>query len=104
MASQPSTVKTDFIKFGVFCVDLRKGELRKFDTPVKVQPQPFRLLLLLLNRSGELVTREEIRQEIWGRETYVDFARAAITMAGWCSYRAIQSLTALRQTTVSGIS
>ena len=75
MASHPSTVRTEIIAFGVFCVDLRKGELRKFDRPIKLQPQPFRLLLLLLNRSGELVTREEIRQEIWGRDTYVDFER-----------------------------
>jgi TolB-like protein/DNA-binding winged helix-turn-helix (wHTH) protein len=75
MSSQPSAVKSELINFGVFCVDLRKGELRKFDRPIKLQPQPFRLLLLLLNRSGELVTREEIRQEIWGKDTYVDFER-----------------------------
>src|SRR5438874_80603 len=75
MASQPSAVKPELIKFGVFCVDVRKGELRKFDKPIKLQPQPFRLLLLLLGRPGELVSREDVRQEIWGKDTYVDFER-----------------------------
>ena len=75
MASQPSAVKPELIKFGVFCVDVRKGELRKFDKPIKLQPQPFRLLLLLLSRPGELVGREDVRQEIWGKDTYVDFER-----------------------------
>ena len=75
MASHPSAVKSELINFGVFCVDLRKGELRKFDKPIKLQPQPFRLLLLLLNRPGELVTRDQIREEVWGKDTYVDFER-----------------------------
>ena len=75
MASHPSAVKSELISFGVFCVDLRKGELRKFDRAIKLQPQPFRLLLLLLSRAGELVSREEIREEVWGKDTYVDFER-----------------------------
>src|SRR5580765_7907558 len=40
---------------------------------IRVAPQPFKLLLLLTSRPGELVTREEIREAIWGKETYIDF-------------------------------
>jgi TolB-like protein/DNA-binding winged helix-turn-helix (wHTH) protein/Tfp pilus assembly protein PilF len=61
------------LRFGVFEMDLRTGELRKLGTLVKLQQQPFRVLALLVRRAGDLVTREEIRDEIWGAETYVDF-------------------------------
>ena len=64
---------TQRYRFGVFELDAAAGELRKSGTLIRVAPQPFKLLLLLTSRPGELVTREEIREAIWGKETYVDF-------------------------------
>jgi DNA-binding winged helix-turn-helix (wHTH) protein len=61
------------LRFGVFEVDLRSGELRKQGIRVKLQDQPFLVLKLLLQRSGELVTREELRLQIWAADTFVDF-------------------------------
>ena len=64
---------TQRYRFGVFELDATAGELRKSGMLIRVAPQPFKLLLLLTSRPGELVTREEIREAIWGKETYVDF-------------------------------
>ena len=61
------------LRFGSFAADLHTGELRKDDRPVKLQPQPFKLLVLLASRPGELVTREEIQKELWSDDTFVDF-------------------------------
>src|SRR3989441_6754776 len=59
--------------FGVFEVDLRAGELRKQGVRIKLQDQPFQILQVLLERSGEVVTREELRERIWPADTFVDF-------------------------------
>lgn len=67
------------IRFGVFEVDLVAGELRKAGRPVRLQEQPFRILKCLLERPGEIVTREELRQKIWGNDVYVDFDRSLNT-------------------------
>jgi TolB-like protein/DNA-binding winged helix-turn-helix (wHTH) protein/Tfp pilus assembly protein PilF len=61
------------IRFGVFEVDLRAGELRKQGVKVKLQEQPCQLLQILLERPGQVVTREELRQRIWPSDTFVDF-------------------------------
>jgi TolB-like protein/DNA-binding winged helix-turn-helix (wHTH) protein len=61
------------IRFSVFEVDLRAGELRKLGVKIKLQDQPFKLLQILLERPGEVVTREELRQRIWPADTFVDF-------------------------------
>ena len=61
------------LRFGTFELDEEAGQLRRDGTPVRLSPQPFRLLVLLVSRAGELVTREEIRQQLWGNDTYVDF-------------------------------
>ena len=61
------------VRFGVFAVDLRAGELFKEGTKVRIQQQPFRILALLLERPGEVVTREELRQAIWPAGTFVEF-------------------------------
>ena len=58
--------------FGVFEVDLRAAELRKFGIKVKLQEQPFQLLALLLTHPGELVTRDELHQALWPEHTFVD--------------------------------
>jgi len=57
-------------------VDLRAAEVRKFGIKIKLQEQPFQLLALLLEHSGEVVTREEIRQALWPEHTFVDFDRS----------------------------
>ncbi len=67
------TEPTGVLRFGVFELDPRAGELRKSGTLVKLQPQPLKVLALLASRQGELVTREEIQQQVWGGETFVDF-------------------------------
>lgn len=59
--------------FGLFEANPVDGVLRRRGTKVKIQEQPFRLLLLLLERPGEVVTREELRQRLWPEGTYVDF-------------------------------
>jgi TolB-like protein/DNA-binding winged helix-turn-helix (wHTH) protein/tetratricopeptide (TPR) repeat protein len=61
------------LRFGVFEVDLRTGELRKHGVKVRLQEQPFQVLAMLLERSGEVVTREELRSRLWSAETFVDF-------------------------------
>ncbi len=59
--------------FGAFEADLQAGELRKSGIRVRLQDQPFRVLALLLERSGQVVSREDLRQEIWPDDTFVDF-------------------------------
>ncbi len=63
-------------RFGAFEVDLDSGELRKSGVRISLQEQPFQLLAALLERPGELVTREELRQRLWPADTYVDFDRS----------------------------
>jgi cholera toxin transcriptional activator len=61
------------ISFGVFELDLTAGELRKSGVKLRLQGQPFQVLVLLLERAGEVVTREEMRQSLWPSDTFVDF-------------------------------
>jgi DNA-binding winged helix-turn-helix (wHTH) protein len=61
------------VRFGAFEVDLRAGELRKNGIKIKLQEQPFRVLVTLLEHAGNVVTREELRRELWPTDTFVDF-------------------------------
>jgi DNA-binding winged helix-turn-helix (wHTH) protein/predicted Zn-dependent protease len=61
------------LRFGVFEVDVRAGEVRKQGVRIKLQEQPFHVLTVLLQRPGEVVTREELRSENWSADTFVDF-------------------------------
>jgi DNA-binding winged helix-turn-helix (wHTH) protein len=61
------------IRFGTFEVDPRTGELRRNGLQIKLQDQPFQLLLALLQRPGDVVTREELRAKLWPADTFVDF-------------------------------
>ncbi len=61
------------ISFGVFEVDLRARELRKEGVKLKLQEQPLEVLQVLLEKPGEIVTREELQQRIWPSDTFVDF-------------------------------
>ena len=63
------------VRFDVYEVDLENGELRKKGTPVSLQPQPFKVLALLVSHPGQIITREEFKNEVWGTDTFVDFER-----------------------------
>ncbi len=61
------------LRFSVFELDLRTAELRKHGLKVKLHRQPFQVLAMLLERPGELVTRQEIREKLWPGDTFIDF-------------------------------
>ncbi len=63
-------------QFGAFELDTRSGELRKRGIKLKLQHQPLQILAILLERPGEVITREEIRKRLWPDNTYVDFDNA----------------------------
>ena len=67
------TAPTRRARFGAFEVDLRLGEVHKNGIRLKLQDQPFHVLALLLEHSGDAVTREEFRQKLWPADTFVDF-------------------------------
>jgi DNA-binding winged helix-turn-helix (wHTH) protein/TolB-like protein len=62
-------------RFGLYEFDAASGELRREGAPVRLQAQPAQMLAYLLARAGQVVTRDELRQAIWGNGTYVDFDR-----------------------------
>jgi DNA-binding winged helix-turn-helix (wHTH) protein len=61
------------LRFGVFELDPKAGELRKNGMKVRLQGQPIDILVLLLQRPGEIVTREELQKDLWPADTFVDF-------------------------------
>src|SRR6266702_6481235 len=61
------------VRFGILELDADAGELRKQGTRMKLQEQPLQMLQVLLQRPGEVVTREELQQKIWPSDTFVDF-------------------------------
>ena len=61
------------LRFSNFELDLRARELRKHGTKIKLQDQPLQILALLLEKPGEVVTREELRDHLWPADTFVDF-------------------------------
>jgi hypothetical protein len=63
------------IRFGVFEANLETGELRKRGFRIKIQEQPFQILAMLLDRRGQVVTRDELHKTLWGAHTFVDFER-----------------------------
>lgn len=73
MASVPDSRVSSKAYFGLFEADLATGELRKSGTRIRLQAQPFRVLTFLLERPGDVVTREEIQKRLWGNDTIVDF-------------------------------
>src|SRR5215470_6530267 len=60
-------------RFGPFEVDRETGELRKGGRKVRLQEKPFQILLALLEHRGELVRRDNLRQQLWPADTFVDF-------------------------------
>ncbi len=68
-----SAANSSIIRFGLFEVDLLARELRKSGVRIKLQDQPFEILAALLERPGEIVTREELQKRLWPADTFVDF-------------------------------
>src|SRR5450755_3645549 len=71
--SMSGTTTARVFRFGTFEVNQATGELRKEGIRIKLHSQPFQVLVMLLERPAELVTREEMRQRLWGDDTIVDF-------------------------------
>jgi DNA-binding winged helix-turn-helix (wHTH) protein/tetratricopeptide (TPR) repeat protein len=67
------------VRFGSFEADFQEGKLTKSGTRIRLQEQPLQILALLLERPGQIVTREEIRQKLWSRDTFVEFDDALNT-------------------------
>ncbi len=61
------------LRFGSFEANVQAGELRKQGLKIKLQDQPFQILIMLLERPGEVVTRQEIHRKLWPADTFVDF-------------------------------
>ena len=72
MSIPSSSPARKILRFAVFEVDLAAGELRKNGTRIRLQEQPFQILAYLLDRAGDVVTREELRQKLWPADTFVD--------------------------------
>ncbi|MCI0352097.1 MAG: winged helix-turn-helix domain-containing protein [Acidobacteriales bacterium] len=68
-AESPASIR----RFSVYELDVRTGELRKNGMRLRLQEQPFQVLAMLLERPGELVTRDDLRQKLWPADTFVDF-------------------------------
>src|SRR5215813_9267997 len=77
MASSPEsqfgTHPSDVVQFGIFELNRRAGELRKHGTRIRLQPKPMQILCALLERPGEIVTRDELKARLWLDDTFVDF-------------------------------
>src|SRR5437667_6359232 len=69
----PPTPIADVVRFGIFQLDLKARELHKAGVKVKLQDQPFRVLAMLVEQAGHVVTREELQQKIWPTDVYVTF-------------------------------
>jgi DNA-binding winged helix-turn-helix (wHTH) protein/tetratricopeptide (TPR) repeat protein len=67
---------SDLIRFGPYEIDRRNGEVRKYGVKLKLAGQPLEVLLLLLERAGEMVTREELKQRLWPEDVFVDFEQS----------------------------
>jgi TolB-like protein/tetratricopeptide (TPR) repeat protein len=76
---EKASSRTHEVRFAAFAVDLQAGELRKRGVKVRLQEQPFQVLSVLLERPGEVVTREELRKRLWSGNTFVDFEHSLAT-------------------------
>src|SRR5579862_7966710 len=73
---------TSTVRFGPFEADLHVGEVRRSGSRIKLQDQPFKVLQILLEHPGDLVTREELQSRIWPRESFGDFDHAVNVAVG----------------------
>jgi DNA-binding winged helix-turn-helix (wHTH) protein len=80
MIAMPQQWPAGTFRFGIYEADPGSGELRKSGLRLRVQEQPFQVLLTLLARPGEVVTREDLRQQLWPADTFVDFDHSLNTV------------------------
>src|SRR5215813_5492423 len=77
MASSPESQfgnhPSDVVQFGIFELNRKAGELRKHGARIRLQPKPMQILCALLERPGEIVTRDELKARLWPDDTFVDF-------------------------------
>src|SRR5262252_2380375 len=69
----PTTRPDERVRFGIFEADLRSGELYKRGRRIKLHQQPLQVLALLIERPGDVVTRDELRRKLWPADTFVNF-------------------------------
>lgn len=69
----PTPTTSHELHFAEYSLDLRSGELRRNGSLLKLQPQPAKVLAILASHAGKMVTRQELTEQVWGSETYVDF-------------------------------
>ena len=79
MPVEPSLECDRTFRFGPFELSEREGELRKNGIRIKLQEQPFRVLVELVANAGKTVSREELQQKLWPADTFVDFDRGLNT-------------------------
>ncbi len=72
-SSNPAATNGVRYRFGIYEVDVRAGELLRDGVKIKLQEQPFQVLVVLLEKPGEIITREDLRQRLWPSDTFVDF-------------------------------
>jgi eukaryotic-like serine/threonine-protein kinase len=72
-STSTQTSNPRLIRFGIFEADLSAGELRKSGSRIRLQEQPFQILTMLLERPGQVITREDLRAKLWPSDTFVDF-------------------------------
>src|ERR1700733_134784 len=70
---EPAVTSAQVFRFGLFEADVVRNALTRNGARIKIQDQPFRVLIFLLERPGEIVTREELRLKLWPEGTFVDF-------------------------------
>jgi DNA-binding winged helix-turn-helix (wHTH) protein len=70
------------LRFGSYEADLKEARLTKSGVRIRLQEQPFQILILLLERAGQVVTRDEIREKLWSDNTFVEFDNALNTAVG----------------------
>jgi DNA-binding winged helix-turn-helix (wHTH) protein len=75
-APEPASGSTDLLRFGIFELDTEAGRLYKDGRFVRLQPKPFKLLCLLAENGGKVVTREEIQKTLWASDPLVDFEQS----------------------------
>jgi TolB-like protein/DNA-binding winged helix-turn-helix (wHTH) protein/Tfp pilus assembly protein PilF len=76
MSEKTELSPTRVLRFGVFQVNLAARELRKHGVRIRLPGQPFRVLSILLERPGQVVSREEMQDKLWDSETFVDYERS----------------------------
>lgn len=76
MPAQDTSPK--IVQFGAFELDLHRGELRKQGVKVRLQEQPLKVLQVLLDNPGEIISREQLRSHVWPANTFVEFGSKSV--------------------------